>query len=195
MTYYYVVNETTRELTGPIELPIIPGIGIQVPGNVIELAEQLPPTEPGYVWIWRNGIPSQLIDLRNTIVYYKDTGMATYWSELGPLPDSLTSKARPGDYYVWKNNDWELDLAAQRAAAVAQADIERDKRLQEAVIRVAPLQYAYELGEAYSDQLTVLQAWKRYALMLAKIELQPDYPLSIDWPVAPEKLAVPPPSD
>ncbi|PRB55368.1 phage tail protein [Pseudomonas sp. MYb2] len=192
MTYYYVVNEATKEMTGPVELPIIPGIGIQVPGNVIELAEQLPPAEPGYVWVWRNGIASQLIDLRNTIVYYKDTGMATYWSELGPLPDSLTSKARPGDYYVWKNDDWELDLEAQNAAAVAQADIERDKRLQEVVIRVAPLQYAYELGEASSDQLTVLQAWKRYAVKLANIELQPDYPLSIDWPVAPAKLIVSP---
>lgn len=192
MTYYYVVNEATKEMTGPVELPIIPGIGIQIPGNVIELAEQLPPAETGYVWVWRNGIASQLIDLRNTIVYYKDTGMATPWSESGPLPDSLTSKARPGEYYVWKNDDWELDLEAQYAAAVAQADIERDKRLQELVIRVAPLQYAYEWGEASSDQLTVLQAWKRYALKLANIELQPDYPLSIDWPVVPAQLVVSP---
>lgn len=192
MTYYYVVNEATKEMTGAVELPFIPGIGIQVPGNVIELAEQLPLAEPGYVWVWRDGIASQPIDLRNTIVYCKDTGMASPWSELGPLPDSLTAKARPGEYYVWKNDDWELDLEAQHAAAVAQADIERDKRLQEVVIRVAPLQYAYERGEASSDQLTVLQAWKCYALKLANIELQPDYPLSTDWPVAPAKLVVAP---
>jgi hypothetical protein len=41
------------------------------------------------------------------------------------------------------------------------------------------------LGEASSDQLTTLQAWKRYALALARIEQQSDYPSVIDWPAPP----------
>ncbi|MFW9080373.1 tail fiber assembly protein [Pseudomonas sp. P2757] len=190
MPYYYVVNEVTREITGPIELPVTPGIGIQVPGNAIELTELLPLAESGYVWVWRSGTASQLIDLRNTLAYYKTDGMATYWSELGPLPDYLTSLPRPSQYHVWKNDNWALDEEAQRLGLAANADIERDNRLCEAVIRVAPLQYAYELGEAGSDQLTALQAWKRYAIRLSRIELQADYPLNIDWPAKPGKGAV-----
>jgi hypothetical protein len=192
MTYYYVVNETTQELTGPIELPITPGIGVQVPGNVIELAEQLPAAEPGYVWVWRNGQTSKLVDLRNRFVYRKDDGSYVYWTELGSLPDDLTLKPRPNAYYFWKDDDWVLNLEAERAGLAAQADVERDSRLREVVIRVAPLQYAYDLGEATSDQLASLQAWKRYALNLARIELQADYPLIIEWPSAPARHSVSP---
>lgn len=192
MTYYYVVNETSQELTGPIELPVTPGIGIQVPGNVIELAQQLPAAESGYVWVWRNGQTLQMIDLRNRFVYRKDNGDYVYWTELGALPDYLTLKPRPNAYYFWKGDDWLLDVEAERAGLAAQADVERDSRLREVVIRVAPLQYAYDQGEATSDQLAALQAWKRYALNLARIEWQADYPSIIEWPIAPARLVVSP---
>ncbi|WP_415765400.1 tail fiber assembly protein [Pseudomonas sp. ZB1P45] len=184
MVYYYVY-ETTQELVGPVELPEIPGMGVVLPGNAIELPEALPAAETGYVWVWRNGAASQLIDLRNRPVYRKDTGGLQFWYELGPLPDYLTVKPRPGEYYVWLNDDWELDLAAERTGKTAQVNAERDNRLREIVIRVAPLQYAYELGEATNVQLATLQEWKRYTLKLMNIEQQPDFPLIIDWPASP----------
>jgi hypothetical protein len=56
------------------------------------------------------------------------------------------------------------------------------------VIRVAPLQYAYELGEATNVQLATLQEWKRYTLKLMDIEEQPDFPLIIDWPASPASV-------
>lgn len=192
MTYYYVFEEMTGVITGPADFPIVPGIGVQLPGNAFELPELLPAAEPGYVWVWRNGAASQLIDLRNRLVYRKDNGMPFYWNELGPLPEYLTAIPRPGEYYVWGTDDWVLDAALERAGQVYDADVERDKRLRDVVIRVAPLQYAYELGEATSDQLTTLQALKRYAVTLAQIELQAGYPSTINWPVAPAKFVVSP---
>ncbi|QXI19620.1 tail fiber assembly protein [Pseudomonas hamedanensis] len=192
MTYYYVVDETNQVLTGPIELPVTPGIGVQVPGNVIELTQLLPEAEPGYVWVWRDGKASQLIDLRNRFVYRKDNGTYVYWTELGPLPDYLTAKVRPSTYYFWKDDDWVLDIEAERAGQAAQADVDRDAHLREVVIRVAPLQYAYDLGEATGDQLALLQAWKRYALNLARIEQQVGYPALIEWPTAPAKSVASP---
>lgn len=189
MAYYYL-NESSQELSGPVELPVIPGMGVVWPGNAIELPEVLPPAETGYVWGWRNGAASQLIDLRNRLVYRKDTGGPQYWYELGPLPDYLTVKPRPGEYYVWLNDDWALDLAAERAGKTAQAGVERDNRLREVVIRVAPLQYAYELGEATNVQLATLQEWKRYTLKLMNIEQQPDFPRIIEWPASPVSIVV-----
>lgn len=78
-----------------------------------------------------------------------------------------------------------LDLAAELTGKTAQANAQRDSRLFQIVIRVAPLQYAYELGEATSVQLATLQEWKRYALKLMDIEQQPDFPMIIDWPASP----------
>lgn len=191
MAYYYV-NERTQELNGPVELPVIPGMGVVLPGNAIELPEVLPPAESGHVWVWRDGAALQLIDLRNRPVYRKDNGNFFYWNELGPLPEYQTLKPRPSEFYIWGTDDWVLDVAAERVGKVAEAEVERDNRLREVVIRVAPLQYAYELGEASNEQLTALQAWKRYTVKLAQIELQTDYPLTIDWPVAPAKAIVSP---
>jgi hypothetical protein len=188
MDYYYVVDETNQLITGPIDLPVTPGIGVQIPGNVIVLTELLPAPEDGYVWVWRNAQASQLIDLRNRFVYRKDNGNYVYWSELGPLPDYLTVKGRPNSYYFWKDDDWVLDIEAERAGLAAQADSERDNRLREVIIRVAPLQYAYDVGEATAEQSASLQAWKRYALNLARIELQADYPSVIEWPTAPARF-------
>lgn len=192
MTYYYVVDEVSHVITGPIELPEIPGFGIQVPGNVIELESLLPPAESSHVWVWQNGTTVQLLDLRNRFVYRKIDGGYVYWTQLGPIPDDLTTLPYPGRYYVWGVDDWALDLEAQCAGKSAEASVERDNRLRVVVIRVAPLQYAYELGEADSDQATQLQAWKRYAVNLLKIEQQTGFPLSIDWPQAPEKYLVAP---
>ncbi|WP_085632111.1 MULTISPECIES: tail fiber assembly protein [unclassified Pseudomonas] len=191
MAFYYV-NELTQEMTGPVELPEYPGLGVVVPGNAIGLPEALPAAEPGHVWVWRDQQAVQLIDLRNRTVYFKENGNALYWIQLGPLPDHLTVKPRPNAYCFWKEGDWVLDEEAERAGLAAQADIDRDNRLREAVIRVAPLQYAYELGEAGSDQVAMMQAWKRYAIHLSQIEQQADYPRNIVWPVAPGRTAVPP---
>jgi len=184
MAYYYV-NELTGELTGPVELPVCPGMGVVVPGNAIELPQVLPAADSGHAWVWRNERALQMVDLRNRTVFRKDNGNPQYWAQLGCLPDHLTAKPRPGIYHFWKSDDWELDVEAERTGLIAHAQIDRDSRLREAVIRVAPLQYAYELGEASSDQLTTLQAWKRYALALARIEHQSDYPSVIDWPAPP----------
>ncbi|MBK5510645.1 tail fiber assembly protein [Pseudomonas sp. TH15] len=190
MAYYYLVDEMTQQISGPVSLPVVPGMEGSIPGNVIELPELLPPAEASYVWAWRNGVTVQLLDMRNQLAYRKDNGMPQYWTELGPLPDNLTFKPRPSLYHAWRDDDWALDLDLQREGEAAQAEIDRDNRLRTVVIRVAPLQYAYDLGEATSEQLTALQAWKRYALKLTQIELQPDYPLSIIWPTAPAKSVV-----
>ncbi|WP_025110831.1 tail fiber assembly protein [Pseudomonas sp. H1h] len=189
MPYYYV-DEMTREIAGPFEPMVIPGIGAQIPSNAIELPEQSLPVEAGHAWVWRDGQAVQLLDMRG-LVYRKDNGLPFHWNEFGTLPDDLTVKPRP-NYCFWKDDDWVLDVEAERAGQAAEADVARDNQLRTVVIRVAPLQYAYELGEATSEQLSALQAWKRYALNLARIDLQPGYPAIIEWPAAPAQSVVTP---
>lgn len=62
---------------------------------------------------------------------------------------------------------------------------ERDARLSQAAIRIAPLQDAVDVGEATADDEALLVAWKRYRVALSRIEQSEGFPLTFDWPAAP----------
>lgn len=105
-------------LQGPVELPVVPGVGIQLPGNAIELAKLLPEPAAGHVWVLVNGQPQQLADHRG-IVYRTETGQAEQHEHLGALPEGLTTEPRPSADHVWNGNTWVLDadlIASNRAA-------------------------------------------------------------------------------
>jgi hypothetical protein len=169
--------------TGPVLLPVIPGIGAQLPGNAVELGEVLP-LVPGHVWAWRDGAPQQLRDLRGP-VYSKDSGEVQEWTELGELPGELTVEACPGPFYVWSNDGWELDELAEKEAETRRALATRDGLIFEAGLRIAPLQDAVDLGKATSAEEEALLLWKSYRVDLNRVEGQEDFPAVICWPVAP----------
>lgn len=50
---------------------------------------------------------------------------------------------------------------------------------------IAPLQDAFDGGEATEAEVTALKAWKKYRVALSRVPGQVGYPLSIDWPAAP----------
>lgn len=68
---------------------------------------------------------------------------------------------------------------------------ERDRLLTNATIRIAPLQYAVDLGDASHDDMEKLNAWKQYCVALNRIEVQAGFPQSINWPVLPDKPVTP----
>ncbi|MBM0283631.1 tail fiber assembly protein [Pseudomonas chlororaphis] len=174
--------DASGALIGPVEFPLIPGLGIQLPNNAVTLDQQLDEPMSGHVWALIGGWPQQVLDLRG-VVYSTDTGESVEWSEVGDLPEGFTKTAPPGPYFSWSEGSWQLDVKAQQAAATLVAQSERDKQLAEATLRMAPLQYALELGEASSEEQSALLEWKRYCVALNRIEQQPGYPLEIEWPV------------
>lgn len=62
---------------------------------------------------------------------------------------------------------------------------ERDSLLALATSRIAPLQDAVDLGEATAEEEAQLLAWKQYRVKLNRINTQPGFPASVDWPVQP----------
>lgn len=50
---------------------------------------------------------------------------------------------------------------------------------------IAPLQDAVDVGDATDTGVAALKAWKKYRVALSRVPEQADYPLTIDWPVAP----------
>ncbi|WP_122386768.1 tail fiber assembly protein [Pseudomonas syringae group genomosp. 7] len=50
---------------------------------------------------------------------------------------------------------------------------------------IAPLQDAFDIGEATAQETFSLNAWKKYRMLLNRISQQSGYPGSIDWPKVP----------
>ncbi len=178
-------------LIGPVVFPVVPGLGVQLPANAVELPSELSPPEKGFAWAWVDGAPQLLPDYRGQ-VFQIHSGAASTWERLGNLPEGLTTQPRPDPYHVWLDDRWQLDREARESATLEQLLLERDNRLREAATRLAPLQYAVDLGEASTEEKNALLDWKRYCIALNRIEQQPGYPSEIEWPVlAPSALKAP----
>lgn len=171
-------------LSGPVTLMVVPGIGCQMPDNAVELPQVLDDPADGFVWALVGGGPVLLPDHRGT-VYSTATGEEQSFNELGALPLGLTVDPRPGPFHVWQAGAWHLDAAAQMAAQSIKAKGDRDSRLASAQLRIAPLQYAVNLDMATEQEKAALLAWMRYSVELNRVEAQPGYPLTIEWPVPP----------
>ncbi|MCU1750437.1 tail fiber assembly protein [Pseudomonas sp. 6D_7.1_Bac1] len=179
--FHYLFDDA-GVLSGPVTLFVTPGLGVQLPSNAVELPDELTEPENGFVWAWVNGAPQALRDRRG-VVFQTQTGTSTNWEQLGELPDGFTDKPWPGQYYVWLDGDWQLDQSAKGAAELASVQEARDNRLREAAMRIAPLQYAVELGDATQQEQSALLDWKRYCVALNRIEQQAGYPLEVEWPI------------
>lgn len=171
-------------LLGPVEFFVTPGIGIQLPGNAVELAYELPTPEQGRTWALINNVPREVIDRRG-LVYRKEGGAQQIWSELGELPESFTTEPWPGDYYVWADNAWKLDETTRLSDLKDQVLARRDVLLREAVLRIAPLQYAEDIGDTTPVEQLALMEWKLYSVELNRLEQQTRFPTEIDWPPIP----------
>ncbi|SPO68096.1 tail fiber assembly protein [Pseudomonas sp. JV241A] len=135
-----------------------------------------------------------LVEDNRGTVYDVATGEPTQHQALGPLPPELTRLECPGNFHYWDGDAWVLDSVAQNESIRTQGLALRDERLANASMRIAPLQDAVDLGEATEHEQSMLVAWKRYRIELNRLEKQPGYPLSIDWPASPEDAATPPPA-
>lgn len=121
-------------LFGPVTLPVVPGIGVQLPNNAVCLVDELPAPADGFVWVLAGGEPVQCEDQRGT-VYSTATGDPQEHNELGALPEGLTAYPRPSLAYAWIDGQWQVCdtlLAALRAQAESDAwtliKAERDSR-------------------------------------------------------------------
>lgn len=119
MSIIYLIDPSL-ELIGPVELPEVPGLGVQRPGNAIDLALALPQPKPGYAWGWIEGKAAEVPDLRGEY-FDTQTGEQLQHNMLGALPDFLTDQPRPSREHSWADGKWELGLESlhtQRTAEI-----------------------------------------------------------------------------
>ncbi|MCU7216656.1 tail fiber assembly protein [Pseudomonas sp. VE 196-7] len=93
----------------------------------------------------------------------------------------------------WVQGVWVDDkaLTEQEEAELARKQLVSDtalkvaRLLEDAALRIAPLQDAVDIDEATEDEIASLKDWKKYRVALNRIPDQPGYPQSIDWPAVP----------
>jgi len=121
-------------------------------------------------------------DYRNQTVYSKETGERVYITRPGALPADVTTIAPDGNYMRWNGEGWVKDTKAERAAAVAFAESEKKRLIQEATLTIQTLQDAVDMDMATDEETALLVEWKKYRVLLSRI-VPFDAPL-IEWPVS-----------
>lgn len=165
------------------EFPVVAGFGVQIPANGFELDNELVKRK-GYAWFFNDGEPVELIDERG-FYYSTKTGLQVEFKKLGALPDDLTAIKPLGLYDVWDGVKWVADKEKETQDLKTKAVAEQDRLLSIASEKIAPLQDAVDLNMATDEEEQQLKAWKKYRVLLSRIENLGTLSDAIEWPKQP----------
>ncbi|ECG1460292.1 tail fiber assembly protein, partial [Salmonella enterica subsp. salamae] len=156
------LRSDTNEFIGAGDAYIPPHTGL--PANCTDIT---PPDIPSsYIAVFDSETQTWSLheDHRGETVYDTTTGNQVYISAPGPLPENVTSVSPGGEYQKWdsKAKVWVNDEAAEAAARLREAEGTKNRLLQIASEKIAPLQDAVDLDEATDKEKASLLAWRKY---------------------------------
>ncbi|WP_435817083.1 terminase gpA endonuclease subunit [Escherichia coli] len=190
LVYKLLTAEQEYEATGREEtlravintdwgLPYLPRASMEQRKS--ELLEQ----RAGFVAVFNSDEASWHLveDHRGKTVYDVASGDALFISELGPLPENVTWLSPGGEYQKWNGTAWVKDTEAEKLFRIREAEETKNSLMQVASEHIAPLQDAVDLEIATEEEISLLEAWKKYRVLLNRVNTTtaPD----IEWPVAP----------
>ena len=122
-------------------------------------------------------------DHRGKTVYDVASGDALFISELGPLPENVTWLSPEGEFQKWNGTAWVKDAEAEKLFRIREAEETKNSLMQVASEHIAPLQDAVDLEIATEEETSLLEAWKKYRVLLNRVNTTtaPD----IEWPTVP----------
>ncbi|PZZ31534.1 tail fiber assembly protein [Escherichia coli] len=150
----------TNEFIGEGDAYIPPHTGL--PANSTDIA---PPDIPaGFVAVFNSDKASWHLveDHRGKTVYDVASGDALFISELGPLPENVTWLSPEGEFQKWKTKNSLMQVASEH---------------------IAPLQDAVDLEIATEEETSLLEAWKKYRVLLNRVDTSTAQ--DIEWPALP----------
>lgn len=74
-----------------------------------------PPQVPGKAIVWTGTAWTQVEDHRGQRIWLKATGESGTITEIGPLPEEVTTLAPPSPQHAWRGSGWAVDQEAQAA--------------------------------------------------------------------------------
>ncbi|WP_407300339.1 tail fiber assembly protein [Raoultella planticola] len=179
MVQVFHFDMTTREFIGAEEIYIHVGVGLPAFSCLEE-----PPVQNDYRVAVRyedNSSWYVAYDYRGITVYNTQTLTSHVITELGPIPDTVTTSAPFTPYDKWDGSAWVTDANAQHAADVAVADMQKKELIAQASADISILQDAVALNMATDEEISRLTALQAYRVLLNRVDtsLAPD----IVWPV------------
>ncbi|MGU0044377.1 tail fiber assembly protein [Escherichia coli] len=72
----------------------------------------------------------------------------------------------------WNGSKWEDDAESMRVALTREAELEKIRLLKQAHTAIATLQDAVVLGMASQEETLLLTAWKKYRVLLNRIQAE-----------------------
>ncbi|ENB4669151.1 tail fiber assembly protein [Salmonella enterica subsp. enterica serovar Newport] len=171
------LRSDTNEFIGAGDAYIPPHTGL--PANCTDIAPPDIPASHIAIFDAETQTWSLHEDHRGEMVYDTTTDNQVYISAPGPLPENVTSVSPGGEYQKWdsKAKVWVKDEAAEKAAQLRQAEETKNRLLQIASEKIAPLQDAVDLDIATDDEKAQLDEWKKYRILVNRVDTtNPDWP-------------------
>ena len=88
--------------------------------------------------------------------------------------------------YSYKDGKFSAPPATSEEDLAAMAQATKNSYMDVATRAIAPLQDAVDLGMATEAEEAALLEWKKYRVLLNRVEQQEGYPSSVEWPAMPE---------
>lgn len=174
-------HQETGELLGHEEITVPPHTGLPAGSTVISPEDDT----VGNVAIYDATAETWSFteDHRGKIVYSTVNGDALEIVDLGPLPDDVTTIVPANSYQKWNGSAWVDDAEAKHQADVNSATAKLSALMVQANEKITILNDAVELGIQTADESTQLTEWKKYRVLLSRIDtsIAPD----IAWPEIP----------
>lgn len=145
-----------------------------------------PPDIPaGFVAVFNSDKASWHLDEdhRGKTVYDVASGDALFISELGPLPENVTWLSPEGEFQKWNGTAWVKDAEAEKLFRIREAEETKNSLMQVASEHIAPLQDAVDLEIATEEETSLLEAWKKYRVLLNRVDTSTAQ--DIEWPALP----------
>ncbi|WP_134734912.1 tail fiber assembly protein, partial [Escherichia coli] len=88
-----------------------------------------------------------------------------------------------GEFQKWNGTAWVKDAEAEKLFRIREAEEIKNSLMQVASEHIAPLQDAVDLEIATEEETSLLEAWKKYRVLLNRVDTStaPD----IEWPAVP----------
>lgn len=171
----------TGEFIDTYDVRIIDGTGIPA-FSTLTIA---PEPEKGFAYIW-NGLSWDVVpDFRGMTAYIKESGEVVTVRDIGELAETLTLIKPLTPFDKWDGMQWVTDTEAKYAAAITQAENERQQLLKHADAVMLDWRTELMLGEISDANRAKLSAWLAYKNEVKAVDVTTDHE-HVNWPVPPE---------
>lgn len=182
----YQYHGVTKEYTGTQMVFVLKSFGIpadsclDAPGVPVAENMAIVRTSDGKSWL-------HVPDYRGSVAYDKETKQQAEITEIGELPDNLTTEAPKTPFDKWNGKKWVTDKSEQLAYEIAIAESQKQSLLAEAEQEIAMLERKVRLNMATETDRVKLTEWEIYSVKVTDTDTSAG--AGTEWPTPPASPA------